>query len=116
MSNAIRNITDNLPDNPVLAQILIDTTINKFIQRHNNVQIQANQLNQIEYKGAVQIAEEMGYKTNLSSRTKLGNFVRKSEVAHLGKREKRLVNGGRHNIWAYPDIPDVRQVIKAFFS
>jgi hypothetical protein len=115
VSNAIRNITDNLYDNPAIAQILIDTTMNKFIQRHN-LQIQANQLNQVEYKGAAQIAEEMGYKTNLSSRTRLGKFVRDSEVAHLGKREKRLCNSEMRAIWCYPDLPKVRKVIQQFFS
>ena len=89
--------------------------MNKFIQRHK-VQIQINQLNQVEYKGAVQIAEEMGYKTNLSSRTKLGNFVRQSEVAHLGKQEKRLCNSQLREIWCYPNLPKVRKVIQQFFS
>ena len=115
LSDTIGKIIDNLPDNPIIAQILIDTTMNNFIQRHN-VQIQANKLNQVEYKSAVQIAEELGYKTDLSSRTKLGNFVRKSEVAHLGKQEKRLCNSQFRAIWCYPDLPKVRKVIQQFFS
>ena len=113
VSNAIRNIIDNLYDNPIVAQILIDCTVNTFVQRHG---IEPPKLDQVSYKGVVDIAEELGFKTNLSSRTLLGQFVKSSEVGHLAKREKRLVNGAMREINCYPDTPEIRQVIKDFFS
>jgi hypothetical protein len=104
-ADAIRHITDTLDDNPRLAQVLIDSAINDIIEKA----LPSSQL-----RGVVEIAHEMGYKTDDSSRVKLGKFIKaRSFEAH---KESRLCNGVMTLINCYYDTPELRDAIADYFE
>lgn len=102
----IRDITDLLSDNPRLAQVLTDLAMNEVVQKT---------LPAATLRGVAEIATEMRYKVDASSRVKLGQFI----VA-LGtfeqKKESRLCNGVMKGINCYHDTPELRDAISSFFN
>ncbi|MGL4931781.1 MAG: KilA-N domain-containing protein, partial [Aeromonas sp.] len=103
----IREMTDLLDDNPRLLQVLIDSRINEFVEK-------ALPDNAPQLRGVAEVAVEMGYKIDDSSRIKLGQFVAKQGLDF--KKEKRLCNGVMTPINCYPDTPELREAISAFFN
>lgn len=106
-SREIREMTDNLDDNPRLAQILIDSLINRVVDK-------AIAPSQAQLRGVIEVANELGFKTDASNRVKLGTFVAAKgfEIA----REKRLCNGAMREINCYHDTPELRTAISEFFG
>ncbi|MGL6343616.1 MAG: KilA-N domain-containing protein [Waterburya sp.] len=102
----IKNLVD---DNPRLAQLLIDSTVNYHLGTNLLTQTTTTSL-----KGVVEIAEELGYKTNHSSRVKLGQFV--AQLGFQKHPEKRLCNGIMREINCYEDNSELRSAIAKFFS
>ena len=108
-ADAIAHITDTLSlDHPRLAQLLIDHAISDIMP--------AKVLEGVRLRGVVEIAEDMGFKCDHSSRVRLGQFVASSEVSHLKQSEGRLCNGMIRDINCYPDTEEVREVVKRFFN
>lgn len=108
ISRDIREITDNLTDNPRLAQFLIDHAISEIMPSGNT-------LTGAKLKGVAEIAEEMGFSVNLNNRSQLGKFV-KARCGNLAQQEERLVNGQIRAVACYPENSDeVRQAITDFF-
>lgn len=105
----INEIYTRLADhNPRIAQLLVDSRMNRFMG-------QAALPGTAEvWKGAVEIAEDLGFKTNHKNRGILGRHV-KERVGHLGKTEKRLCNGTNQPIMLYPDTDEVKNAVKTFF-
>lgn len=109
ISRDVREITDNLLDNPRLAQFLIDLAISEVMPASNS-------LTGSKLKGVAEIAESLGLPVDLKNRSSLGKFVKKS-CGHLAQQEERLVNGQQRSVACYPkDSPEVIQAIRAFFS
>lgn len=109
ISRDVREITDNLIDNPRLAQFLIDLAISEVMPASNT-------LTGVKLKGVAEIAESLGLPVNFQNRSSLGKFVKKT-CGHLAQQEERLVNGQQRNVACYPeDQPEVIQAIRAFFS
>jgi hypothetical protein len=105
----VREITDNLTDNPRLAQLLIDHAISGIMPSQAT-------LTGDSLQGVVEIAEEMGLKVNMSNRSQLGKFV-KARCGELSQQEKRLVNGTMREVACYPvNNLEVRQAIQDFFA
>jgi hypothetical protein len=104
VSEAILKISNNLQNNPRLAQILIDHAMNDVIDQ--------KQLSPADkWYGLVQIADKMGVKTNASTRIKLGHFVGKRyDLDRV--RETRLCNGQQTEIWCYRDDELTRLAIE----
>jgi hypothetical protein len=107
IANAIRHITDTLFDHPRLTQILIDNSMNTIIEKRPILPAKV-------MRGVVEIATEMGYKVDLSSRTKLGKFIAK--LGHQSVKEPRLCNGVTTMINCYEDTPELRESIAKYFS
>lgn len=108
-ADAIAHITDTLShDHPRLAQLLIDHAISDIMP--------AKLLEGTRLRGVVEIAEDMGFKCDHSSRVRLGQFVATSEVSHLKESEGRLCNGIIRDINCYPDTEEVRAIVKRFFA
>jgi hypothetical protein len=95
--------------NPRIAQLLVDSRVNRFLG-----QVALPGTAEV-WKGAVEFAEDLGYKTNHRNRGKLGKHV-KAIVGHLGKEEKRLCNGTNQPIMLYPDNEEVRDAVTSFFE
>lgn len=94
--------------NPRIAQLLVDSRVNRFMS-------QAALPGTAEtWKGAVEIAEDLGYTVNHKLRGKLGKHV-KAFVGHLGKQEERLCNGTNRSIMLYPVNEEVKSAVAAFF-
>ena len=109
ISRDVREITDNLIDNPRLAQFLIDLAISEVMPAGNS-------LTGSKLKGVAEIAESLGLPVNLNNRSPLGKFVKKS-CNHLSQQEERLVNGQQRFVACYPeDNSEVIDAIRAFFS
>lgn len=110
VAREVAEIYTSLSDyNPRIAQLLVDSRVNRFMG-------QAALPGTTEvWKGAVEIAEDLGYQTNHRNRGKLGKHV-KTIVGHLGKEEKRLCNGTNRPIWLYPDNQEVRDAVESFFE
>ncbi len=70
--------------------------------------------NQERHLGAAQKAEELGFKLNSSSRTRLGKFVKSQGLTAV--KEERLCNGQMRQINVYADTPELTQTIKTFFN
>lgn len=106
-----REIMDLLElDNPRLAQVLIDASVNHHIgQRLLSSKTDGH------YYGVVEIAESMGHKLDSSSRVKLGKVIASMNKFN-GKKEKRLCNGTMKFINCYQDTPEIRQAIDKYFS
>lgn len=95
--------------NPRIAQLLVDSRVNRFMG-------QAALSGTAEvWKGAVEFAEDLGYKTNHKNRGRLGKHV-KAIVGHLGKEEERLCNGTNRPIMLYPDTQEVKDAVISFFE
>ncbi len=109
ISRDVREITDNLTDNPRLAQFLVDHAISGIMPSQAT-------LTGDSLQGVVEIAEEMGMKVNMSNRSQLGKFV-KARCGELSQQEKRLVNGTMREVACYPvNNLEVRQAIQDFFA
>ncbi|MGF1674789.1 MAG: Bro-N domain-containing protein [Rivularia sp. (in: cyanobacteria)] len=109
ISRDVREITDNLLDNPRLAQFLIDHAISDIMPNSNS-------LSGDRLQGVVEIAEEMGFKVTFNNRSQLGKFVKKI-CGEQSSQEKRLVNGTMRAVACYPtNSKEVRQAITDFFS
>jgi prophage antirepressor-like protein len=109
ISRDVREISDNLIDNPRLAQFLIDLAISEVMPASNS-------LTGSKLKGVAEIAESLGLPVNFNNRSSLGKFIKKS-CNHLSQQEERLVNGQQRFVACYPeDNPEVIEAIKAFFS
>jgi prophage antirepressor-like protein len=70
ISRDVREITDNLIDNPRLAQFLIDLAISEVMPA-------GNILTGSKLKGVAEIAESLGLAVDLKNRSLLGKFVKK---------------------------------------
>jgi hypothetical protein len=109
ISRDVREITDNLTDNPRLAQFLIDHAISGIMPSQAT-------LTGDSLQGVVEIALEMGFNPSHDNRSQLGKYVKKS-CRQLSQQEKRLVNGAMREIAVYPaNHPEVREAIEGFFS
>lgn len=109
ISRDVREITDNLIDNPRLAQFLIDLAISEVMPAGNS-------LTGVKLKGVAEIAESLGLPVNFQNRSSLGKFVKKT-CGHLAQQEERLVNGQQRSVACYPkDDLEVIDAIRAFFS
>lgn len=109
ISRDVREITDNLTDNPRLAQFLVDHAISGIMPSQAT-------LTGDSLQGVVEIALEMGFQVDHSSRSQLGKFVKKL-CGQLNQPEKRLVNGTTREVACYPsNHPEVRQAITNFFT
>jgi hypothetical protein len=109
ISRDVREITDNLTDNPRLAQFLVDHAISGIMPSQAT-------LTGDSLQGVVEIAEEMGLKVSMSNRSQLGKFV-KARCGELSQQEKRLVNGTMREVACYPvNNLEVRQAIQDFFA
>jgi hypothetical protein len=102
----IRELTDLLDDNPRLAQLLTDSIVNRTLEKA---------LPAATLRGVTEIANEMGFKTDASSRVKLGSFI-KSLGSFEPVKESRLCNGVLTPINCYSDTPDLRTAIADFFG
>jgi hypothetical protein len=96
---------------PRRAQLIADLMMNLIVEIGGQPQIapSAPQL-----RGVVDIANEMGYSTDMSSRVKLGNHVANS--GHQKVKEKRFCNGEMRDINCYSDTPELRSSIAEFFN
>jgi hypothetical protein len=110
VAREIDEIYTRLSDkNPRIAQLLVDSRVNRFLGQSalpGTAEV---------WKGAVEIAEELGYKTNHRNRGSLGKHV-KGIVGDLAKEEKRLCNGTNRLISLYPDTEEVRDAVVSFFE
>jgi hypothetical protein len=112
VSESIVKISNNLHNNPRLAQILIDSAMNAII---DTKALPAQEFPGDKWFGLVQIAEKMGIKTDASTRIKLGQFV--SKHYNLERvREQRLCNGQQADIWCYRDDEATRKAIAEWFD
>ena len=107
LANEIRHITDTLDDNPRLAQVLIDNSL-QDIGIHKQLP-GAKQL-----VGVVEVALELGYKVDHSSRVRLGQFVARQGFTPV--KEKRLCNGAMREINCYEDSEELRKAVDLFFT
>lgn len=105
IAHNVRDITDTLSDNPRLAQLLID---------HALTSIRALPDSTPGLIGVVEVATRLGFKTDHSSRVKLGNFVADSGLTQV--KEKRLCNGSMRDINCYQDTKQLEDVVTKFFS
>jgi hypothetical protein len=107
----IRELTDLLDDNPRLAQLLTDSIVNRTLEKA----LPAAPLRGVtDLRGVTEIANEMGFKTDASSRVKLGSFI-KSLGSFEPVKESRFCNGVLTPINCYYDTPDLRTAIADFF-
>lgn len=109
VADSIRHITDTLDDHPRLAQILIDHSVNEIIEKKSLPASQEPQL-----RGVAEIAKEMGFKVDNSSRVKLGKFIVGQGFSPT--KERRICNGIQTLINCYEDSSELRQSISEFFS
>lgn len=109
VAREIHEIYELAEKNPRIAQLLVDSRVNRFLG-------QAALPGAVEvWKGAVEIAEDLGYKTNHRNRGSLGKHV-KALVGHLAQEEERLCNGTNRPISLYPDTEEVRDAVASFFE
>jgi hypothetical protein len=108
VAQSIRTITDTLDDNPRLAQFLIDQTIDECFPL---VMIEGEE---VEIKGAAEIAEDLGLPVTAKNRSQLGKFM--ANQGHEILREKRLCNGQMREVNCYRVTPEVEQSVRAFFE
>lgn len=112
LSKHVMEIQDRLSHlQPRLAQVMTDHFVNRLVELKQPALPSGPRL-----RGVVEIARDLGYQTDESSRVKLGKFVANSFVGHLSQKEERLCNGVQTLINCYPDTPGVRDVIAQFFS
>jgi prophage antirepressor-like protein len=113
VSESIVKISNNLHNNPRLAQILIDCAMNDVLDQRQLPA--AQEFPEDKWYGLVQIADKLGIKTNASTRTKLGQFVSKHYSLER-VRETRLCNGQQTEIWCYRDDELTRDAVKEWAS
>ncbi|MGV2830573.1 hypothetical protein [Myxosarcina sp. GI1(2024)] len=106
VANSVRHITDTLSDNPRLAQVLSDIAMNDVLPQ--------KQLPGKKLRGVVEIAHELGYKTNSSNRVILGKFIK--DLGFNPVKETRLCNGIMTKINCYEDTDELREAITTFFT
>jgi hypothetical protein len=108
---ALTRIEQKCVGQPRRAQLIADLMMNLIVEIGGQPQIapSAPQL-----RGVVDIANEMGYSTDMSSRVKLGNHVANS--GHQKVKEKRFCNGEMRDINCYSDTPELRSSIAEFFN
>lgn len=112
VSESIVKISNNLHNNPRLAQILIDSAMNTIIDTNA---LPAHEFPEDQWFGLVQIAEKMGVKANASTRVKLGQYVGKHfDLERV--RENRICNGQPTDIWCYRDDEATRSAIAQWFD
>jgi len=106
LADNVRHITDTLEDNPRLAQLLIDTAL---------MDIRAQPiLAAVTLVGVVELAKELGFETNTSTRVKLGQFIASQNFEKF--REKRICAGAMREINCYEDTQELREAITTFFT
>lgn len=110
VADSIRHITDTLDDHPRLAQVLIDHAINEILESKKAIAGTEE-----KWRGVAEIASEMGYKMDSSSRVRLGKFIAK-QGCHESKKESRLCNGTMRNINCYRDSQELRDAIRNYFT
>jgi prophage antirepressor-like protein len=98
-----------LANNPRLAQLCVDDAMNRVLGQKDLAQSQEPIL-----RGVNEIAIAMGYKTDGSSRIKLGQFIKAQGFAPI--KEKRICKGVMADINCYPDTPEIRKAIALFFT
>lgn len=103
----VAEIEELLSNNPRLAQACVDNAMNRVLEK-------ALPAATVNLRGVVEIAHEMGYKTDLSSRVKLGKFV--VSQGFVAQKEDRLCNGVMTAINCYSDTPELRAAIAAFWG
>ncbi|MGL5075404.1 MAG: KilA-N domain-containing protein [Waterburya sp.] len=108
--NLIRLNESTLP--AAVKQLLIDSLMNEYITQNQPV-LEASKE---RWVGCAQKAEEMGYITNQSTRSKLGKFVKGNSEDLTIKQEERLCNGLMRSIWVYLDSPELEAVIHDYFN
>jgi hypothetical protein len=108
VAQSIRTITDTLDDNPRLAQFLIDQTIDECFPL---VMIEGEE---VEIKGAAEIAEDLGLPVTAKNRAQLSKFM--ANQGHEILLEKRLCNGQMRDVNCYRVTPEVEQSVRAFFE
>jgi hypothetical protein len=92
-------------------QILTDSLVNEYITDNKLITTSTDR-----WMGAVQRAEQLGYSTNLSSRTKLGQYISLRSDGLTRKREERLCNSVTTPIWVYLVNDALDDKIHSFFS
>jgi phage anti-repressor protein len=109
------NVIDKLSNNDRLPaavkQLLIDSLVNEYIDATPKLPA-----NTQKWVGVVQKAEELGFKTDSSSRVKLGHFVSSQAQQVTRQKEERLCNGEMRKIWVYLDDHNLAKVIQMFFN
>jgi phage anti-repressor protein len=109
------NVIDKLSNNDRLPatvkQLLIDSLVNEYIDATPKLPA-----NTQRWVGVVQKAEELGFKTDSSSRVKLGHFVSSQAQQVTRQKEERLCNGEMRKIWVYLDDQNLAKVIQMFFN
>ena len=96
---------------PRRAQLIADLMMNLIVEIGGQPQIAPSEP---QLRGVVDIASEMGYQTDMSSRVKLGNYI--ASAGHQKVKEKRFCNGEMRDINCYPDTPELRESIAQFFN
>jgi KilA-N domain len=108
---AVVTIQDTLSkSNPRLAQILIDYAMNDVIEQGQPSERPPEE----KLHGLVSIAMSMGIKTNLTTRSALGNYVAHKKFYRV--QEKRLCNGDYRDIWCYRDNAETREAIQEWHN
>ncbi len=95
---------------PRLAQHLKDSFLNRYLGEKAIAPTQEIMI------GAVECADKLGYKTDLSSRTKLGRFL-SVNYGHLkAGKESRLCNGVSRPINVFKYCVELEQAVHKFFE
>jgi hypothetical protein len=108
VADVVRHISDTLFDQPRLAQLLIDASMNTVIENQNKC-LPAKSL-----RGVTEIANDMGYKVDRSNRIKLGKHI--VQLGYQFTKESRLCEGRMTMINCYEDTPELRESIAKYFS
>jgi hypothetical protein len=106
VADVVRHISDTLSGHPRLAQLLIDASMNTIVEKQP--------VFGKSMRGVVEVANEMGYKVDRSSRVKLGKFI--VGRGHQSTKESRLCEGRMTPINCYEDTPELRESIREYFS
>lgn len=109
ISRDVREIIDNLVDNPRLAQFLVDLAI-------SDVMPSGHTLEPSKLKSASEIAFSLGFPVDLENLSSLDRFVRRY-CGHLSTQLERFVDGEQNFGTYYPkDNFEVVETIIEFFS
>ncbi len=106
-ADSIEHIWETLGyNNPRLTQILVDCAMNDIIYGKNAITA--------PLRGVFEIAQEMGFEVDLSSRSRLESFI--ESQGFTGTKEKRRCNGMTAEINCYEDTEELRAAIRQFFG